>query len=161
MIRRKVLVLSMLVTSLGALAACGTPTAAPGASGGAGSIAPGDKPEEAFEEGGNLEVPASMVAEALDQGMPLVFLDARDKLNYEAGHIPGAINVPFFDVDKHLDSVPKDKWLIAYCACPTAEAKQLADQLLNKGYTKVKVIQEGLDGWTGMGRELEKGTPAP
>lgn len=114
-------------------------------------------PEDPFEEGGNIEVPAAMVAEAVDAGSDLVFLDARDPLNFEAGHIPGAVNVPFFEAEKHLDKVPKDKWLITYCACPTAEAKQLADTLLENGYTKVKVLQEGLDGWTGLGRGLDKG----
>ncbi len=125
---------------------------------GSAAKAPGGNPEQPFEEGGNLEVPTAMVAEALDGGTKLLFLDARDKLNYESGHIPGAVNVPFFEVEKHLDKVPNDDtWLIAYCACPTAEAEQLAQKLLDNGYTKVKILQEGLNGWTDLGRDLEKG----
>jgi rhodanese-related sulfurtransferase len=117
-------------------------------------------PESPFEEGGNHEVPAAVVAEAIGAGSEIVFLDARDTLNFEAGHIDGAVNVPFFEVEKHLDKVPQDKWLVAYCACPTAEAKQLADTLMENGYTKVKVMQEGLDGWTDLGNELVKGQPS-
>jgi len=131
------------------------------AASGSEASAPDTNPEQPFEEGGNIEVPTAMVVEAMDAGTKILFLDARDTLNFEAGHIPGSVNVPFFEAEKHLDKVPNDDtWLITYCACPTAEAKQLADTLMNNGYTKVKVLQEGLDGWTDLGRELDTGAPS-
>ena len=116
--------------------------------------------EEAFTEAGPELVPAATIAKAIDQGMDIVFLDARTPLDYEASHIPGAIDVPYFEAAKHIDGLPKDKWLVAYCECPTAEAHQVADTLKNAGFTKVKVIEEGLQGWKQLGKEVVASTPS-
>lgn len=184
--RRSIPALSSMI--LLAAVACGTPAAEPGApdtaplaesaatteSTGAGDsatgadasataamteAAPSGEAENPFEEGGNLEVPAAMIAEAMDGGFEVVFVDARTALDYESGHIPGAVSVPYFEAKDHLDKVPKDKWAIVYCECPTAEARQVADVLMANGYTKVKIIAEGLAGWRDLGRTLDGGTP--
>jgi rhodanese-related sulfurtransferase len=117
-------------------------------------------PEEAFEEGSDVRyVPASTIAAAMDQGIDIQIVDARPETDYEFGHIPGAINVPYFDVEQHLDELPQDRWLVMYCECPTAEADQVADALEANGFTKVRVMEEGLSGWRdGLGRPLEGGT---
>lgn len=112
-----------------------------------------------FEEGGDVMVPASQVAAAVDAGADIVFVDARPPLDFESGHVAGAISVPYFEAEKHLDRVPRDRWAVVYCECPHAEAQQGADALLAAGYTKVKVIDEGLGGWRDLGREIVKGTP--
>lgn len=114
-----------------------------------------------FQEGGDLMVPATEIAKAIDGGLEVVFVDARPPLDYESGHIAGAVNVPYFEAEKHLSRVPKDKWAIVYCECPHAEAQQTADKLLQNGYTQVKVIDEGLAGWRDMGMEIVTGTPDP
>lgn len=112
-----------------------------------------------FQEGGDVMVPVSQVVAAVDAGADIVFVDARPPLDYESGHVAGAISVPYFEAEKHLDRVPRDRWAVVYCECPHAEAQQVADALLAAGYTKVKVIDEGLGGWRDLGREIVMGTP--
>lgn len=98
---------------------------------------------------------ASMEDPTCEAGQSVVFIDARPQLDYEFGHIPDAINVPYFNVEAYADELSKDDWLIVYCECPHAEAVQAADALTGKfGFTKVKVIDEGLGGWTDLGRPL-------
>ncbi len=95
------------------------------------------------------------VAGAMDEGMEVVFLDARPELDFEFGHIDGAISVPYFDVGTRLNDVPRDKWVVTYCECPHHEAGQAAQELYANGYPYVKVLEEGLGGWRDeLGREL-------
>lgn len=117
---------------------------------------------EAFVEGGPHYVAAAALAEALDAGsVPIQVVDSRAPANFEFGHIPGSINVPYYEPEKHLDKLPKDKWIVTYCECPHAEADQLAAALEAEGYTMVRVIDEGLQGWTALGRTLDSSAPAP
>ncbi|MCB0217083.1 MAG: rhodanese-like domain-containing protein [Caldilineae bacterium] len=97
-----------------------------------------------------------------EAGQNLVFVDARPQLDFEYGHIPGAINVPYFNVAAFVDELPRDKWLVIYCECPHAEAVQAADALTSpeNGFTMVKVIDEGLGGWRDLGREIVTGGDA-
>ena len=43
--------------------------------------------------------------------------------------------------------LPRDAWLVCYCACPHAESGNLARKLVEKGFTKVTVLDEGLGVW--------------
>ncbi len=42
-------------------------------------------------------------------------IDVRDAAAYGAGHIAGAINIPFASVESMLDLIPKDKPVVTYC----------------------------------------------
>jgi len=117
---------------------------------------------QAFTPGGGLFVPAKTALAASQQaGLDILFVDARPPLDYQYAHIPGAINVPYYDAAKYLDQLPKDKWLVTYCEWPHAESQQLADTLIANGYTKVRVINEGLQGWRDAGGKVVEAPPGP
>jgi hypothetical protein len=42
-------------------------------------------------------------------------VDVRDALSFEAGHIPGALNMPLASVEANLDLLPKGKPIVTYC----------------------------------------------
>jgi hypothetical protein len=42
-------------------------------------------------------------------------VDVRDALSFEAGHIPGALNIPMASVEANLDLLPKGKPIVTYC----------------------------------------------
>lgn len=44
-----------------------------------------------------------------------VFLDVRNLNDYETGHIPGAIHIPYVQLEDNLSSLAKDAWIITYC----------------------------------------------
>jgi cytochrome c oxidase cbb3-type subunit 3/ubiquinol-cytochrome c reductase cytochrome c subunit len=91
--------------------------------------------------------PADMVKAQLDRGAKMALLDARAPSDYSTEHIAGAVSVPFYDPDPYVNALPKDAWLVCYCACPHAESGQLAKKLTDKGFTKVTVLDEGLGVW--------------
>jgi cytochrome c oxidase cbb3-type subunit 3/ubiquinol-cytochrome c reductase cytochrome c subunit len=83
----------------------------------------------------------------LDRGARMAILDARAPSDYMREHIAGAVSVPFYEPDPYFSALPRDAWLICYCACPHAESGQLAQKLVAKGFTKVTVLDEGLGVW--------------
>jgi rhodanese-related sulfurtransferase len=47
----------------------------------------------------------------------VVLIDVRDPQSFAEGHMPGAINVPFDHLPKHVDAWKKEKrLLVTYCA---------------------------------------------
>lgn len=57
---------------------------------------------------------AKKILDAKDAGF--VFLSVRAAKDYAAGHIEGALNIPFAkDMQKQFNTLPKDKKIIVYC----------------------------------------------
>lgn len=102
-------------------------------------------------------VGCDVVKAQLDRGARLGLLDARAPSDYTNEHIAGAVSVPFYDPDPYLEKLPKDAWLICYCACPHAESGQLASKLQAKGFTKVTVLEEGINVWKNKKYGVNKG----
>jgi cytochrome c oxidase cbb3-type subunit 3/ubiquinol-cytochrome c reductase cytochrome c subunit len=90
---------------------------------------------------------ADAIKAQLDRGAKMALLDARAPSDYLNEHIAGAVSVPFYDPDPYVAKLPKDAWLVCYCACPHAESGTLAQKLAAKGFTKVTVLDEGLPFW--------------
>jgi hypothetical protein len=53
--------------------------------------------------------------EALQKNEAVV-VDVRNQASYDTGHIKDSILIPEGETDKHLDKLPKDKLIVAYCA---------------------------------------------
>lgn len=49
------------------------------------------------------------------QRYEVVLVDLRPASEYEAGHIPQAISIPFAELEEHLDTLPRDTPILAYC----------------------------------------------
>ncbi len=94
-----------------------------------------------------LRTSMNVVKPEIDRGARMALLDARTPSDYTHAHIPGAVSVPFYDVDRFAPQLPKDAWLVCYCSCPHAESGMLAASLVDKGFKKVTVLEEGLRGW--------------
>jgi cytochrome c oxidase cbb3-type subunit III len=101
--------------------------------------------------------PVDVVKAQLDRGARLGLLDARAPSDYLGGHIAGAVSVPFYDPDPYLASLPRDAWLVCYCACPHAESGQLARKLAAAGFTRVTVLDEGINVWRARGYPTRAG----
>lgn len=106
-----------------------------------------------------LFVPAAAVKRAYDAGARFLIVDARAPAAYAQAHIKGALNVPFYAVARHRSELPKNEWIVTYCACPHAEAVAAARALFKLGYTKVKVLDEGFYGWKDAGYPVVAGKP--
>ena len=81
-----------------------------------------------------------------DEG--IIVLDVRPEEEYRAGHIPGAISVPIDALEAALQTLPKDREIVTYCACPKDQSSIAAAQILQAGgFTRVKVLRGGWHEW--------------
>jgi rhodanese-related sulfurtransferase len=80
------------------------------------------------------------------------FLDAREPELFQAGHIPGARNVPFEQVAKYGDSlktIPQADLLVLYCdGGDCHQSHDLAEYLLANGWQRVAVYTGGWEEWS-------------
>lgn len=63
----------------------------------------------------------------------VVLVDVRPEHEFEAGHLPGALSVPLSALESRLDTLPRDRTIVAYCRGPfctlSAEAARLLREL--------------------------------
>lgn len=99
-------------------------------------------------------VDATKLMERLsDEGM--IVLDVRPEEEYRAGHIPGAISVPVDALEAALQTLPKDREIVAYCRGPYCVFSDEAVALLrSRGYRASK-LRQGLPDWRAAGMPVE------
>jgi cytochrome c oxidase cbb3-type subunit III len=87
----------------------------------------------------------------------MVIVDARPPSDWMRAHITGAVPIPYHDT-KRLADVPKDVWVIAYCACPHHLSGIVVDELRKRGHKRALVLDEGVLEWHRRGYPM---TTAP
>ena len=88
-----------------------------------------------------------------------VIIDANSPASYKAGHVPGALSWAAIKGDPAA-SLPADKntLIIAYCGNPHCPAyAQAAVAAKNLGYTNIKHMVDGIDGWNAAKLPTEPG----
>jgi rhodanese-related sulfurtransferase len=97
------------------------------------------------------------------QGVPnAVWVDPRSEAEFVAGHIPGAIHLPFERLEaEHTVAFRGVDVIIVYDtdfdnALPMAYAKRL----ISLGYRDVHALRGGLKAWQRDGNEIATGKPA-
>ena len=108
-------------------------------------------------------VAADDVNAAMRRQERLVLLDARPTSDWQQGHLPGALPVPFYDgVAEILPHLPRDGTpFVVYCACPHAASGKIVDALRAEGMSQVYVLDEGVLIWASRGYPLAVGGAAP
>jgi rhodanese-related sulfurtransferase len=77
-------------------------------------------------------------------------VDARDAAQYAKEHIPGAVNIEWRQAVARRAELPRDRMVVMYCNSGSLSAQAVfALRLL--GYDNVKVLQDGIEGWTQKG----------
>lgn len=91
--------------------------------------------------------PADVLAAA--NAKSAVIIDANSPDSYKAGHVPGALSWSAIKANP-ATSLPADKntLIIAYCGNPHCPAYLRAAKAAQKlGYTNIKHMAAGIDGW--------------
>ena len=78
-----------------------------------------------------------------------VIVDVRSSQEYNEGHIDGAINIPYYEIKKNVNSVfrNKNQEIVLYCQTGF-RSKQAYKKLIKLEYKKVYNLYGGLDNWT-------------
>lgn len=100
------------------------------------------------------ELTADELADRLERGRAVV-IDVRPTLEYAAGHIPGARSVPIEQLGDVVDSLPRQREIIAYCRGPYCVYADDAVRLLNANGFKARRLDTGFPEWHSAGRPIE------
>jgi len=89
-----------------------------------------------------------------------VFLDAREPEDYQAGHIAGAINLPFDWFDDYWGDVEPqlelDAIIIVYCSGAECESSLYEGRYLQEiGYRNIRIFFGGWAEWAGHNFPIE------
>jgi rhodanese-related sulfurtransferase len=97
------------------------------------------------------------LASQIASGTAPVVLDVRSTSEYDGGHVPGAIHLPFQSVSSHHEELGLDKAqpIVVYCAHGPRAA--LAGRALRKaGYSNVLYLEGHMSAWKDAGLPTEK-----
>ena len=83
-----------------------------------------------------------------NKGLPVI--DVRSPLEFEKGHIPGAINMDWRQVLAKRHTIPKDKPVLIYCNTGSLSA-QAGFALRVAGWENVRILQGGMEEWKAKG----------
>ena len=86
-----------------------------------------------------MNITAEEAKEIMDSQEGHVILDVREQDEYDAGHIPGAILIPYTQIEDKADEMlpDKDQQILVYCRSGR-RSKIAAEALAELGYTNIK-----------------------
>jgi len=87
----------------------------------------------------------------------LVILDLRPRVEYEAGHIPGAVSVPLDELAARAGSLSPGREIVAYCRGPYCVLAPQGVELLRSRGLPARRLEEGLPEWRMAGYPVEVG----
>ena len=99
-------------------------------------------------------VDAAELMERLSDGN-VVVLDVRPEEEYRAGHIPGARSVPVDALEAVLQTLPKDREIVAYCRGPYCVFSDEAVAFLRSRGYRARRLRQGLPDWRAAGMPVE------
>jgi hydroxyacylglutathione hydrolase len=90
------------------------------------------------------------------RGPGAILLDVREPVEYAAGHVPGAVNLPQADLADRLDELPRDRPVLMICqgGYRSLRAAQFLKQI---GFAQVASVAGGTAAWTEAGKPLGRG----
>jgi rhodanese-related sulfurtransferase len=100
-------------------------------------------------------VPTISVAELAKQKTEnIVFLDAREKNEFDVSHLKNAKWVGYDDFElSRVANVPKDKEIVIYCSIGVRSEK-IGEKLQKAGYTNVKNLYGSIFEWVNEGNTV-------
>ena len=119
------------------LTACGDATSIGiiGSADGPTSIILSEKGEKAMFK----QITAYEAKKIMDSGEEHIILDTREQDEYDEGHIPNAILIPYTEIENKAEEMltDKDKLILVYCRSGR-RSKIASESLAKLGYTNVK-----------------------
>ncbi|MBE6571553.1 MAG: rhodanese-like domain-containing protein [Ruminococcaceae bacterium] len=84
-------------------------------------------------------ISAQVAKEIMDSGSDHIILDVREQEEYDAGHIPGAILLPYTEIEQKAQDVIFDKNTLVLVYCRSGRRSKIAaETLVELGYKNVK-----------------------
>ena len=95
---------------------------------------------------------AAELSERIRAGSPPRILDVRTREEYAAGHVPGAVNIPYDELSSRLAEIDADKAAEVVVYCQSGRRADVAEGLLRRaGYTNLRDLEGHMQAWNRSG----------
>ena len=105
--------------------------------------------------GGRERLPRAVLQRLLEEDRVTV-IDVRPAEEYAAGHVPGALSLPFEQLAARIGELPRDRLIAAICRGPYCRLADEAVSFLSEGGRSAVRVEGGMLGWQGEGRALDE-----
>ncbi|KQU86334.1 ArsR family transcriptional regulator [Ensifer sp. Root31] len=85
----------------------------------------------------------------------VTILDVRPEDEFTSGHLPGAINIPFDDLERRLSELPRNQEVVAYCRGSRCVLSHRAVASLKSDGIRARYLQDGFPAWKAAGLAVE------
>lgn len=86
-----------------------------------------------------VNITAEEAKQIMDTEEGYIILDVREQDEYDAGHIPGAILIPYTQIEEKANEMLPDKEQLILVYCRSGRRSKIAAEALAKlGYTNIK-----------------------
>jgi rhodanese-related sulfurtransferase/DNA-binding transcriptional ArsR family regulator len=101
-------------------------------------------------------------AELLEQARrgAIIVIDVRPQDEYQTAHLPYARSMPLAEIEQHLDELPRDCEIVAYCRGPFCLLSEEALQRLARRGFRVRKLSDGVSEWQAAGLPVERAAAA-
>jgi rhodanese-related sulfurtransferase/DNA-binding transcriptional ArsR family regulator len=94
----------------------------------------------------------------LSRAAAVTVLDVRPPDEFALGHLPGAVNIPFRELEARLAEFDPAQEIVAYCRGPYCVLSYEAVAALRARGFKVRRLEDGLPEWRAAGLPIVTGT---
>lgn len=106
--------------------------------------------EAAEDQGLSLDIDSALVADWLQEGRPLLFVDVRELQEMREAHLEGALLLPMGQVAARLSEIPRDRTVVTYCMSG-GRSHQVTALLRQRGLEDVWSMVGGIGSWLAQG----------
>jgi rhodanese-related sulfurtransferase len=113
---------------------------------------------------GTSSEPAPMTREELWRRVrsgEVIVLDVRPRVEFDAGHIPGAVSIPLDELEARLDELSANREIVAYCRGPYCVLAPRGVEVLRATGRDAHRLEDGFPEWRIAGLPVEVGNQPP
>jgi adenylyltransferase/sulfurtransferase len=103
---------------------------------------------------------AARLAEPTGNARAPLLLDVRERHEFVAARIPGAVLLPTSSFLAGYEALPRDRPLLVFCQSGSRSAA-VTGFLMRQGFPDVTNVAGGLEGWLRAGFDVRRGPLAP
>ena len=95
----------------------------------------------------NIEVTPRQVSERLERGDKILFVDVREKWEYETSHIEGAVLIPLREIPENLQRLAGAREIVFFCH-HGIRSLDAAAWVRSQGIEGAQSMSGGIERWT-------------
>ena len=100
-------------------------------------------------------IPPKDLMDLMSRNTEFIIVDARATDDFKNGYIKGATNFPYINLKKMEKALKKDREkIIVIYSEDGKKSKEISDVLSNLGFSNIKNLDGGINGWIAAGGEV-------